>query len=259
MYIVISFSLCIFLSSYCFINTFALNNSANDDRTEYNWYTMPAGSEKTPEAPKETAQFLNKYNCYFVGKTNEKNIYLTFDEGYENGYTSKILDVLAKRGVKAAFFVVRPYIKTNPELVKRMVKEGHIVCNHSSTHPSMASIADKTKFEKELSDVEKSYTEVTGEQMLKYFRPPMGKYSELSLKYTTELGYKTIFWSLAYLDWDVKKQPSPEYALNKILTKTHNGAIILLHTVSSTNAKILDTLITSWTNAGYTIKPLTDL
>lgn len=253
------FCLCFFLSSYCLVNSFASNNLVSNDRTEYNWYTMHAGSGKTPDAPRETAQFLNKYSCFYVGNTNEKNIYLTFDEGYENGYTSKILDILAKHNVKAAFFCVRPYIKSNPELVKRMVNEGHIVCNHSSTHPSMASIIDKTKFEKELSDVEKAYNEVTGAQMLKFFRPPMGKYSELSLKYTTELGYKTIFWSLAYLDWDVNKQPSPEYALNKILTRTHSGAIILLHTVSSTNTKILDTLIDSWVKSGYEIKPITDL
>lgn len=235
------------------------NNSMQGSTTEYNWYVKHLGKEKTPEAPPEASTIVNKYNDFYLGNTKEKTLYLTFDEGYENGFTPQILDILAKHKVKAAFFVVKHYIKTNPELIKRMAAEGHTVCNHSSTHPSMASIIDKEKFEKELTDVEKAYTEVTGEPMKKYFRPPMGKFSELSLKYTMEFGYKTVFWSLAYKDWDVHHQPTSAHAIEKLYNRTHNGAIILLHTVSETNAKTLDYLISSWIKEGYQFKPITDL
>lgn len=233
-------------------------NSTIDNR-EYNWYTLFDKVKKEPVPPRETVHFLSRYNCSFKGSEHEKSIYLTFDEGYENGNTSRVLDVLSKHNVKAAFFVVKPYILKNAELIRRMATEGHLVCNHSSTHPSMASIQDKDRFAKELSHVEEAYHSATGETMPKFFRPPMGKYSEQSLAYTTELGYKTVFWSLAYYDWDIKKQPDPAASVKNILSKTHNGAIILLHTVSATNAKILDTLLTEWTKEGYTFKSLSDL
>ncbi len=241
-----------------------LNNVFNDSYAglstkEYGWYFQPRNDKNPPEAPKETANFVPKYSCYHLGDTSKKVLYLTFDEGYENGYTSPILDVLKKQNVKAAFFVVKPYITSNEDLIKRMVNEGHLVCNHSSHHPSMASIKKQEKFNKELSEVEEAFEKVTAQKMPKYFRPPMGKYSELSLYYTKNYGYKTIFWSFAYSDWKINKQSSPESAKKRILDKTHNGAIVLLHAVSKTNAEILNDLITEWKNQGYEIKSLDEL
>ncbi|MBU5590805.1 delta-lactam-biosynthetic de-N-acetylase [Clostridium sp. MSJ-4] len=236
------------------------SNSKNLDTKELNWYFNPRNDGLTPEPAKEGAELIKKYDSYYVGDTKEKVLYLTFDEGYENGYTNQILDVLKKHDVKAAFFVVKPYITSNPNIIKRMVDEGHLVCNHSCNHPSMASIKDKDKFSKELLDLEACYENATGgKKMAKYFRPPMGKYSELSLHYTKELGYKTIFWSFAYKDWDPKSQPSKEKALDTVLKRSHNGAIVLLHAVSKTNTEILDELITTWKSQGYSIKSLDEL
>jgi peptidoglycan-N-acetylmuramic acid deacetylase len=240
-------------------NIFNNRNYDNFSTKEYNWYFLYRGTGKTPDPPQETVSFRSKYNSYYIGDTTKKIIYLTFDEGYENGYTATILDVLKRHNVKAAFFVVKPYLTTNPELVKRMVMEGHLVCNHSSHHPSMASIIDKDKFNKELIDVEIAYEEITGKKMPKYFRPPMGKYSELSLHNTQSLGYKTIFWSFAYNDWQINKQPDPIASEKRIIDRTHNGAIILLHAVSKTNAEILDNVLTQWEKEGYKIEGLDKL
>ncbi|KEH98822.1 delta-lactam-biosynthetic de-N-acetylase [Clostridium massiliodielmoense] len=234
-------------------------NSSSLDTKEYNWYFKHVKNGVPPVEPPETASFFSKYDTYFLGDTSKKVIYLTFDEGYENGYTAPILDVLKKHKVPAAFFVVKPYVDTNPDLVKRMVEEGHLVCNHSWHHPSMASIHDKEKFNRELSEVEKDFEKLTGKKMPHYFRPPMGKYSEQSLAFTKDYGYKSVFWSFAYADWDPKKQPSHESAKKKILNKTHNGAIMLLHAVSKTNAEILDEIITEWKKQGYELRPLSDL
>lgn len=237
-------------------NVFTPNESPTK---EYNWYFQPRNDNTPPEGPKETSELLSKYQCYYLGDTSEKVLYLTFDEGYEAGYTAPILDVLKKHNVKAAFFVVKPYITTNPDLIKRMVDEGHLVCNHSARHPSMASIVDEEKFKDELSDVEESFENITGKKMSKYFRPPMGKYSDLSLQYTQNYGYKTIFWSFAYMDWLTDKQPSHETAKKRIIQRTHNGGIMLLHAVSKTNAEILDDIITQWKSQGYELKTLDEL
>ncbi len=207
-----------------YMKFFGTNMKINGfDTKEYNWYFKQLGEGQPPAAPPETAGFTKKYQCYFLGDTSKKELYLTFDEGYEKGYTGKILDILKKHKVKAAFFVVKPYILGNKDLINRMVREGHLVCNHSARHPSMASLKDQSKFNKELSDVEDAFREVTGKEMPRYFRPPMGKYSELSLHYTDSLGYKTVFWSFAYADWDPQMQPSAASAENRILKKTHNG------------------------------------
>lgn len=226
---------------------------------DYGWYYKFRNSERPPETPMESQTFPSKYDCYGYGDASKKELYLTFDEGYENGYTAPILDVLKKHNVKAAFFVVKPYITSNPELIKRMVDEGHLVCNHSARHPSMPSIMDFDKFNKELTDVEAAFEEVTGKKMPKYFRPPMGKYSEYSLYLTKKCGYKSIFWSLAHADWDIKKQPDPIAAKKKLLDRTSSGSIILLHAVSKTNAQILDELITEWKRQGYELKSLDQL
>lgn len=225
----------------------------------YEWYYMNPGKNVTSGPPKETSKFVPKYDCYYIGDQSKKVIYLTFDEGYEKGYTGKILDALKKHNVKAAFFVVKPYITQNPDLVKRMVNEGHLVCNHSARHPSMPSIIDENKFKKEFTDVEEAYTKVTGKKMPKYFRPPMGKYSELSLYNTKKLGYKTIFWTFAYADWETYSQPSHEYAIKKIMSKTNNGSVLLLHAVSKTNSEIMDELLTRFEKEGYKIETLDQL
>lgn len=240
---------------YMLNKTKAKISDPNISTQEYSWYFNPRNDQKQPEPIKE-ANFFDKYSSYYVGNPNEKVIYLTFDAGYENGTTESILNTLKKHNAKAHFFVVESYIKNNPELVKRMEKEGHLVCNHSKTHPSMASINDFEKFKEEILSVEKTYKEVTGKEMPKYFRPPMGKFSEQSLKYTQDLGYSSVFWSFAYVDWYNDKQPTHEFAKDKIYTRTHPGAVVLLHPNSKTNTEILDEVITHWENEGYKLKTL---
>lgn len=245
--------------NYTTIPTFlTLFNIENYDSKEFNWYYVFNKETKEVTYPKETP-FIKNHNVYFVGDQGKKEIFLTFDEGYENGNTGKILDILKKTNVPAAFFVTRPYIVDYPDLILRMENEGHLVCNHTSHHPSMASIIDKEKFNKEFTEVENEYTKVTNKEMPKFFRPPMGKYSELSLKYTDDLGYTSVFWSFAYKDWLTDNQPSKEDGKKKILEKAHNGEIMLLHAVSNTNLAILEDVINELKNQGYEFKSLNDL
>lgn len=231
------------------------------NKTEKSWFYTPKSDGTPSGAPADALALLNKYQGYYLGDTSKKVLYLTFDEGYENGYTSKILDILKETNVKAAFFVTKPYITSNKELIKRMASEGHLVCNHSNTHPSMAQAALKGQpaFNKEFTDTEAAYTEVTGKPMPKFFRPPMGNYSELSMYYTKALGYKTIFWSFAYKDWEVDKQPSESYATNLMRERSHSGAIVLLHAVSKTNTNVLDSMLKEWKGKGFEFKTLNDL
>ena len=211
-----------------------------------------------PVAPASASQ-LQKYDAVYLGNTQEKVIYLTFDAGYENGCTAQILDALKKHNAPAAFFLVGHYIKENPDLVKRMVAEGHIVGNHTMHHPDMSKISEKAAFEKELTDLETLYYAVTGQNMPKFYRPPQGNYSEENLKMAKELGYKTVFWSLAYVDWNNDNQPTKEAAFSKLLPRTHDGAVVLLHSTSTTNAEILDELLTKWEEMGYHFAPISDL
>lgn len=206
-----------------------------------------------------TADYLKKFNAYYVGDPKEKSIYLTFDAGYDNGYTEHILDVLKKHNIKAAFFVVGNLIKDRPELIKRMAAEGHIVGNHTFTHPDMSAISDKEAFEAELQKLEGAYREATGQEMKKFYRPPQGKYSESNLSMAKELGYTTVFWSLAYVDWYENDQPSKQTADEKLTKRLHNGAIVLLHSTSETNSSILDELLTQWEQLGYSFKTLDEL
>ncbi len=224
-----------------------------------NWYFVRNSDHKTPGINNDIGFNLADYDAYYIG-SKEKVIFLTFDEGYENGYTPEILDVLKANQVPAAFFVTGPYVTGNPELIKRMVAEGHIVGNHSQTHPSMPAKASNSKeFNREITDVARSFQDLTGKEMPKFFRPPRGEYSEKSLQMTEELGYKTIFWSFAYQDWLVDQQPDPEASYQKIMQGTHNGEIILLHAVSSTNTQILDRVIKDIKKQGYRFAPLTEL
>lgn len=204
-----------------------------------------------------SSDYLKQYDCYYIGNQNEKKIYLTFDAGYENGYTSNILDILKKNNVQATFFLVGNYIETRPDLVKRMVNENHLVGNHTLNHPDMSKMQTVEQFKKEVFELENLFKNVTGKDMLKMYRPPQGKYSEENLKIAKDLGYTTFFWSLAYVDWVKTKQPSKEAAMQK-LSKIHPGAIILLHSASKTNSEILDDLIKKWKNEGYIFSSLTD-
>ena len=197
------------------------------------------------------ADQLRKYDAAYIGNTAEKVLYLTFDAGYENGCTQQILDTLKKHEVKAAFFLVGNYIEKNADLVRRIVSEGHTVGNHTMHHYDMSKLSDKAAFSKELTDLESLYKETTGQEMPKFYRPPQGIYSEENLKMAQELGYQTVFWSLAYVDWNNDAQPTREQAFQKLLPRTHNGAVVLLHSTSKTNAEILDELLTKWKEMGY--------
>ena len=217
-------------------------------------------SEKgKPPTGMETVEELEKYQTYFLGDTSKKRIYLTFDAGYENGNTEPILEALKKHNAKATFFVVGHYLESAPELVKRMVEEGHTVGNHTYHHYAMSKISDRASFEKEMELVEKKYREITGQEMIKYYRPPQGKYSKENLKMAQELGYHTFFWSLAYVDWNQDAQPSHEEAFEKLLSRIHPGAIVLLHNTSSTNGEILDELLTKWEKEGYSFGTLEEV
>lgn len=202
---------------------------------------------------------LAGYDAFYAQDTDEKIIYLTFDCGYENGNTAQILDTLKKHGAPAAFFTVGTYIESEPELVRRMAEEGHVVGNHTWHHPDLSQISDMESFQKELSDVEAVYRETTGRDMDRFLRPPQGRYSSGSLQRTKDLGYKTIFWSLAYEDWNQNDQPSREEAVDILTRRIHPGAIVLLHNTSSTNAAVLDELLTEWEEMGYELRPLTEL
>ncbi len=223
-----------------------------------NW-GLGFGAEGTKPAGNVSAEELKQYNAWYVASSEEKVIYLTFDAGFENGNTPAILDALKKHSVPAAFFLVGNYLETSPELVKRMVEEGHTVGNHTYHHPDMGSISDQAAFQKELEDLEALYEQVTGQEMTKFYRPPQGKYSESNLKMANVMGYQTFFWSLAYVDWYENDQPTKEEAFEKLLGRIHPGAIVLLHSTSATNAQILDELLTKWEEMGYRFGRLEDI
>ena len=223
-----------------------------------NWGLSFQEEGKTPVGNASAAS-LKQYDAYYAGDPSQKTIYLTFDAGYENGNTSAILDALKKHQVPATFFVVGNFLSQNPDLIKRMEKEGHIIGNHTMTHPNMSKISTKEAFQKELSDVEAIYKEVTGKEMIKFYRPPQGIYSTLNLSMAKELGYHTFFWSLAYVDWYQDNQPDPQEAITKLTNRIHPGAIVLLHSTSSTNALILDELLSKWEQMGYSFHSLKEL
>ena len=197
------------------------------------------------------AAHLRQYDAAYIGNTGEKVLYLTFDAGFENGLTAGILDTLKKHQVSAAFFLVGNYIEKNADLVRRMAAEGHTVGNHTMHHHDMSRLLDKASFSKELTDLEDLYRQTVGQEMPKFYRPPQGIYSEENLRMAKELGYKTVFWSLAYVDWNQDAQPTAETAFSKLLPRTHDGVVVLLHSTSKTNAEILDQLLTRWKDMGY--------
>lgn len=215
--------------------------------------------ENTAPIGPASAEELARFDAVYLGNTQEKVIYLTFDAGYENGCTEKILDILKAHNAPAAFFLVGNYIEKNADLVRRMVEEGHIVGNHTMHHYDMSKISDMEAFSKELTDLETLFKETTGKELPKYYRPPQGIYSKDNLRMAKELGYRTVFWSLAYMDWDNKNQPTAEGAYAKLLPRIHNGAVVLLHSTSQTNAAILDDLLTKWEEMGYTFASIDQL
>jgi len=216
-----------------------------------NWYIKRNGHEK-PIIDK-SQKIIYKYNgiyCDETTKNDKKIIYLTFDAGYENGNLARILDVLSEKKVKASFFILDYLIKKTPELVLRMDREGHLVVNHSKNHKDMTTLTDD-EMRLNLAALEESYKGLTGNEMKKYFRFPEGHYDERTLANACNLGYKTVFWSFAYADWDNDKQPDENTAIDLILKNTHDGEILLLHPNSKTNANILARLIDEWKSMGY--------
>lgn len=201
----------------------------------------------------EYNNIYGKYGAHFIGE-KEKCIYLTFDEGYENGYTAQILDVLKNKKVCAVFFVTYDYVKRNDDLIKRMISEGHIIGNHSWSHPSMPDLSAEN-CTLEITKLHDYMLENYNYEM-KYVRPPRGEFSERTLAITKNLGYKTILWSFAYKDYDVNNQPDKSKAFDRVTSSVHDGAIYLLHAVSETNADILSSVIDEWRNKGYTISKL---
>ncbi|WP_434578545.1 delta-lactam-biosynthetic de-N-acetylase [Thermoanaerobacterium thermosaccharolyticum] len=231
-------------------------NTDGLDNTLYGWGMRVLPDHKTPEITSKAMSLIKKYDGIFTGDTTKKYVYLTFDEGYENGYTPKILDILKANNVKAAFFVTGPYIKEHGDLVKRMVAEGHIVGNHTVNHPSLPKISDE-KVKSEITGLAEMFKELTGKDM-HYLRPPMGEYSERTLYITKSLGYKTVFWSLALADW----QPlpgGPDESYNTVMNRIHPGAVILLHAVSKDDTMALDSILKDIKAQGYVFKTLDDL
>lgn len=225
----------------------------------YNWYCKRNDSHSTPMLDRDFS-FIKEYNGYYVNENaSDKVIYLTFDAGYENGNIEKILDTLKSHNACGAFFILENLIIRNPELIQRMTDEGHLICNHTAKHPDMTKINDKETFLAQLSRLEKAYFDLTGKEMAKIYRPPQGRFSEKNLELASSLGYKTVFWSFAYADWDNEKQPDPKKSLEKLLKHTHSGEILLLHPTSSTNAEILDEFMTTLEKEGYRFGNLNEL
>lgn len=214
------------------------------------WWIKRNKEHQIPEVSNKID--LSKYDTYYVNPKAGKNkcIYLTFDCGYENGFTPKILDILKEQKVPAAFFVTKPFIRENADLVKRMKKEGHVVGNHTVHHKSMPSQSDRDN-KQEIIDCAEYCKEATGYEMDKFFRPPMGEYNEHTLALIKKMGYKTIFWSIAYLDYDVNHQPGKDYVVNHFKENWHNGAIPLIHNVSKSNTEALETVIKNLKKEGF--------
>lgn len=214
------------------------------------WYYIPAKNHQAPTIPKEASQMLDAYRGIWLMPANEKRIYLTFDEGYELGYTGQILDVLKANQVKAAFFITGQYVKTQPSLVRRMKAEGHLVCSHTQNHKDMSKL-NREEIISEITLLEQEVQGRTGITLDKYLRPPMGCYSDLSLAAALEQGYRSVFWSMAYEDWDPAKQPGAEKSYQFVTSNIHPGAVILLHAVSQSNAEALERILKELKQQGY--------
>lgn len=233
-------------------------NAEDLSNKELHWSFNPSVNNEPVSTEPLYEALLEKYGGFYKGDTTQKELFLTFDNGYENGYTSEILDILQEKDVPAAFFVTGHYMKQEAELVKRMVQEGHIIGNHSNHHPSLPTISDE-RLKDELDHIKTVYKDMTGQDNMMYLRPPRGTFSERTLAKTQEMGYTNVFWSFAYKDWEVDKQKGSEYAYEKIMNRVHPGAILLLHSVSSDNAGALSRVIDDLKEDGYTFKSLDEI
>nr|WP_235850286.1 delta-lactam-biosynthetic de-N-acetylase [Niallia circulans] len=242
-------------SAFCL---FALPVVASVSNKPQSWGFKKAANEQPAEAGPELDALLEKYGAYYKDTSEDKVLYLTFDNGYENGYTGKILDVLKKEKVPATFFITGHYLKSAPDLVKRMAAEGHIIGNHSYHHPDFTQVSDE-KLKQELDSVVKETELLTGKKGMTYLRPPRGVFSERTLKLAQELGYTQVFWSLAFVDWKTDRQKGWKYSYDNIMKQVHPGCILLLHTVSKDNAEALEQAIKDLKKRGYTFKSLDDL
>lgn len=211
-----------------------------------------------PEIPVAQQEVLKKYNAFYIDSKRQKKLYLTFDEGYENGYTSSILDTLKEKNVPAAFFITAPYAKTQQELIKRMINEGHILGNHTVNHPKLPTLSDATKIASELNEMNELVSDMYGYEM-KYMRPPEGEYSQRVLAVAKDLGFKTVLWSFAYRDWNVNAQKGRAYAINEVVPYFHDGAVLLLHAVSKDNAEALGEIIDKAREGGYEFASLDEI
>lgn len=230
-------------------NAEAISNKA------IHWGFSKSKNHRPADAGQELNSLLQQYDAFYLGNTKEKTIYLTFDNGYENGYTPKVLDVLKKQNVKAAFFVTGHFVKDQPELIKRMAEEGHIIGNHSYHHPDLTTKTSRV-IQEELESVDEEVYKITGEKNNLYLRPPRGVFSERVLAETKKLGYQTVFWSVAFVDWKINAQKGWRYAYDNMIKQAHPGAVYLLHTVSKDNAEALDQAITDLKKKAIHLKAL---
>ncbi len=234
--------------------------AASDDDPGIGWYFKKNDNHTLPPLD-PCLSYITQYDGFYADtavKEDDPVIYLTFDAGYENGNVARVLDTLKKHNAHGAFFVLSHLLEAEPELVRRMADEGHLVCNHTATHPDLTKASDEQFFH-ELNALSEAYTACVGREMPQYFRPPEGKFNRHVLLLAKDAGYKTVFWSLAYPDWDNAKQPEPEAAKKLLLDHTHNGMVLLLHPTSATNAEILDALLCSWEASGYRFGSLDEL
>lgn len=254
--------ICLIFSVLTLFNSAIPVFAASSDTVAYNWYTK-RNDTHTLSPLDNNLKFITEYNAVYgdtkASEQGDKVIYLTFDAGYENGNVEKILNTLKKHSAPGAFFLLENFIKRNPGLIHRMKDEGHLICNHTLSHPDMTKLTDRSAFAAQLSGLADLLKNESGIEIAKYYRPPEGRFSKQNLKYAEELGYKTVFWSFAYADWDNGNQPSEQYAIKKILDNAHPGEIMLLHPTSATNANILDTVLTSLKAEGYRFASLDEL
>ena len=237
-------------------NTISANSNNELSNKKIEWGIQRKDNHEQPNLGIKNKELIHKYNGFALGNSEKKYIYLTFDLGYEAGYTEKILEALGQNNVQGAFFITAHYVNTASELVEKMIQEGHVVGNHTVNHYSMPSLSED-KIKNEVMKLHHIVYEKY-EYEMKYIRPPKGEFSERTLQLCNELGYKTVMWSFAYVDWEEKKQPSEKEALDKIISNLHNGEIMLLHATSKTNAEIMDKMIKRVKEEGYEFKSLDD-
>ncbi|HHU20009.1 MAG TPA: delta-lactam-biosynthetic de-N-acetylase [Bacilli bacterium] len=223
----------------------------------YGWGYKKGPTNQPPEVGKY-GEILEQHGGYYLDDSGEKSVYLTFDNGYEAGYTEGILDVLTEEGVPATFFLTGHYVRSAPEIVQRIVADGHIIGNHSYHHHDFTELT-KEKYRQELTDLDRAVESITGVERLQYLRPPRGVFNEQTIEWANEFGYLHMFWSVAFVDWHSDQKKGWESAYQQVIDQMHPGAIILLHTVNEDNALALSHLIKELKAQGYTFKSLDDL